>query len=220
MSNPEKIREFVAGDDFLVFSGFQFVSELRQDAYTSGVSEQIIKDWKTIENWLGCENRPLSQQDKDRIGRAWKSYCGVGIAPSINLQPAFNSFHKQAKNERWETVSVPSLVRDVFDRLLATESEIAEKKRSEQQMLKKALEDRKSKPKLSSRFLSKQRRIWIVGLVIWSAYVIFRTSDYYEVFGVELRRWDSNYLWLNLLLPPLTIVVGMYVHHWIQRGNR
>lgn len=219
----------IDANDFLAGSGFRYICELKEDSMRSNVPNGIIEDWKIIESWLGCEGRHLNQQDKERIGRAWKSYYAIGIAPSLALQPTFNNCHLQAKREKWEIVSVPSIVRDVFDRLLASDKEIAEKKEAEHKRLNQIIEQRKSNQHTASeasrgenfaRFFHKQRRIWIVGMVIWASYIIFRTSDYYEVFGVELSRWDSSSFWLNLLLPPVAIIGGIYLHRWVQRGNK
>lgn len=227
--NVEANAHVIDADDYLAGLGFQTVCLLKTLSKGSNAPPGIAKDWKTLEEWLGCEGRELNQQDKDRIGRAYKSYYAIGIAPSLSLQPTFDQYRQQAKREKWEIVSIPSVVREVFDRQLATDKELEEKKKAEQLRLKQLVEHRQKHQSKSSDstdnhakkfFFNKKIRICIVSLTLWTSYVVFRTCDYYEVFGVELRRWDSGSFWLNLLLPPIVIFMGIYLLKWIQRGTK
>lgn len=227
--NVEANSHVVNANNFLAESGFHFICELKSDSLRDKTPNGVVQDWKIIEQWIGCEERELNQQDKDRIERAWKSYFAIGIAPSLELQPLFNNFRVQAKLEKWEIVSIPSVVRDVFDRLLATDEEIKEKKKAEQIRLMQLAEHHKRQQSINTERnvkqrmrvnLSRKNRIYAVTLAMWVFYVFFRTAGYHEVFGFELSRWSSDSFWLNLLLPPLAIFVGIYLNKWVQKGKK
>lgn len=226
--NIEGNAHIIDADDFLAGLGFQMVCLIKTLSKESNAPLEIAKDWKILEEWLGCEGRELNQQDKDRIGRAYKSYYAIGIAPSLGLQSSFDQYKQQAKLEKWEIVAIPSVVRDVFDRSLATDKEIEIKKAAEHHRLNQLVEQNrkhhadnpeKNCPSVKKVFRNKKTRVSAVALSIWVSYVVFRTIDNHEALGIELSRWDSDSFWLNLLLPPVAIVAGIFLRKWIQRGT-
>lgn len=205
----------------IVDMGAQCVTDLRIDASTPGVPKELVEDWKIVESWLGCTGRELTDDDYQKIGIAWRSYIARGLAPSVALEPVFKEFSKTAKEQGWKSEKVPPDLFHVFDRLLARDKEIQEKRASDAfqfasflrtlgaDQLKPA-----SPPEIGSRLkeilssLSRRKRATIVLLVAWGTYVIFRTLGNYELVGIRLYRWDSDTFLPNILFPPL-IVVGV-----------
>lgn len=80
--------------DFLVDSGVFFINMLRQTSQEENAPDKLIKDWRVIENWLGCENNEITSKEEEKIGNGWKAYLAIGLAPSFKLQPAFDHFLK------------------------------------------------------------------------------------------------------------------------------
>jgi hypothetical protein len=83
--------------DFLVGSGVFFIHMLRKTSLSNDSSNELICDWKTIENWLKLENGNITSETEAQIGKAWKAYLAIGLAPSFKLQEAFNHYSEQYK---------------------------------------------------------------------------------------------------------------------------
>lgn len=118
------------GSDFMADSGTFFINTLRDLARDPAANQTAKGDWKVIEEWLGCEGRELTQEDDEKIGRSWRAYLAVGVAPSHDLQPAFDQISKDYRDSGQYNPGdkPPEPVMDVFDRLLATDDEIKKKK--------------------------------------------------------------------------------------------
>lgn len=80
------------GSDFMADSGVHFVHVHRDIALKKDAPEAIRRDWSILQDWLGCAGRPLNEIDDENIRLAWMGYYAVGLAPSFNLQPAFDLF--------------------------------------------------------------------------------------------------------------------------------
>lgn len=145
------------GEDFLADSGKFFITMLKKSSadprLKPGAGGRLKRDWGIIETWLGCSGRELNQNDFDKIGKAWKAYIAIGLAPSFKLQETFDQLSEKYKKEGYsfKADKAPTEVMDVFDRLMATEEEIKIKRKSDiekdKAMLKEAFE--------SSGFLQK-----------------------------------------------------------------
>lgn len=107
--------------DFIADSGVLFISELKADAGRANASMSLKKNWGVIETWLQCEGRPLTQGDYEKIGKAWRAYISLGVAPSAQLNSVFLDYSIQATRDGISTAQdrPPSEVIEVFDRLLA-----------------------------------------------------------------------------------------------------
>ena len=88
----------------------------------------MAADWKIVESWLGCTGRELTDDDCQKIGVAWRSYIARGVAPSVALEHVFKELSKKAREQSWKTEKVPPDLFRVFDRLLARDKEIQEKR--------------------------------------------------------------------------------------------
>ena len=144
----------------------------------------------------------------------------------------FKELSKKAKEQSWKTEKVqPDLFR-VFDRLLARDKEIQEKRARDALQFASSLrtlgadqQKPASSPEAGSRLkktltsLSRRKRATIVFLVAWVTYVIFRTSGNYELVGIRLYSWDSDTFLLNILLPPLIVVGVVWLYKWVTSAK-
>ena len=122
--------------DTIVDLGLHFVHNLRFYAAKSNASDRIKSDWKIIERWLGCAGRELNQDDRAKIGEAFRSYFAKGAPPSPELESTFRYFAEHAKRLNRVGVTAPPEIEGVFDRMLATDSEIPSKRQTEPQRVK------------------------------------------------------------------------------------
>lgn len=122
------------GEDFSADSGQFFVLTLKKLSEDPSFAHdhRLKSDWRVIEEWLGCGDGNLSESDLDKIGRAWKAYTAIGLAPSEKLQDSFDLQSQMYKKQGYsfEKDKAPKAVMDVFDRLLATDEEIATKQKT------------------------------------------------------------------------------------------
>ena len=215
--------------DFLVDSGVFFIHMLRKTALGEDAPIGQLKDWKIIENWLACEDGNITTVEEEKIGKGWKAYLAIGLAPSFKLQEAFDYYSKQYKDSGYSFKDdKPSTeVMDVFDRLLATDKEItakknhdwAEEKKKWETVLKKLPKKKLTfKQRLSS--LSKNSRIFIAGSVTWFVWVVFRTSDDWEILGIYLDYWDEDMFFANVALPILAVWLAFRVYKWVVGASK
>lgn len=133
MSFDKDTNSIVLGEDsdFLVDSGLFFINFLRQTSKAENAPSGLAKDWGIIENWLECQNSEITSIEEEKIGKAWKAYLAIGLAPSFNLQPAFDHYSKQYKDSGYsfKEDKASTEVMDVFDRLLATDDELTVKRK-------------------------------------------------------------------------------------------
>lgn len=205
------------GSDFVADSGAFFVTVVLRDSATKlDAPLQIKRDWGVIEQWLGSKDRGVTKADELRVAKAWRAYIALGIAPSEALRPVFRSLSKVSEEERTKFLAdiPPPEVLEVFERLLATTSEREQKNMSQN-----------SAPKPVAwtnwlKTLSRAKRLLIVATAAWCMWVLFRTSDHYELLGIRLREWDKDMLFVNVVLPPALIAAAFAAYQWIKRGDK
>ena len=94
-------------------------------------SEQIIRDGKTVLNYLGVDSfDQIKREHHEKWAESFEKYAMEGKAPSPALQRAFNSFRtwltEVYRNIRGvRDIELPDDIRGVMDRILATDEEIA-----------------------------------------------------------------------------------------------
>lgn len=98
--------------------GVRFVEMLRDLAMTLDRHGEIARKWEVLEDWLGCRGRQLSQCDRDKVKRAWLSYKAGGVAPTAELQEAFQCSAKWLRLSGVEQLYVPPDVIRVFGEML------------------------------------------------------------------------------------------------------
>lgn len=116
---------------------------LRATAERDGAPADLREMWAQAQKALGLENLQPGEQIPTEAHEQWarwgEAYFGTGKAPSVELQPAFDRFRawmlqvwayvKRMYGKEVET-KVPAEVREVFDRMLATDQQIAEAQRT------------------------------------------------------------------------------------------
>ena len=137
------VRGFITGDEIHVTGasdistyihemGHYWLRDLQNYVLSGQATEEVLKEWDTIKAWLNItdETKPLTREQQETYARGLETYMMEGKAPSIELR---NIFRKVAdlmkyiyKRLTFEKVELSQDVHDYFDRLFATEQEIAE----------------------------------------------------------------------------------------------
>lgn len=114
--------------------GHQWLEELRADAGSDGASEQAVADWQTVQAWFASNGHPLKDgkipvDAHELWARGIERYLMEGKAPSTALRRVFDTFRTwllhiyQVVGNLRSPISPE--VREVMDRLFATDEEIA-----------------------------------------------------------------------------------------------
>lgn len=112
--------------DLFASSGTYYLRILESLATDQGSPQGVRNDWEAICRWVGGRD-VLSLANEQKINAGWQAYLATGLAPSVSLQPAFDYAH--GKWGKTKTVDKPpTYVMDAFDRMLATDKEIAYKR--------------------------------------------------------------------------------------------
>lgn len=74
-----------------------------------------------------------------------------------------------------------------------------------------------SKPSIKDRLKHPNQLVkaCVVGMVLWTVFVFYRTSDYHELLGVYLKRWDEDSFFMNWLGVPVVVLALVYAFKWI-----
>lgn len=104
------------------------------DMVKSGLAgDQLKTDYSKIRSWLGAKDgQDISKPQHEKFAKAMELYLMEGRAPSVELRGAFKKFSKwiteiyaKTKAEYFQGLELTDDVRGVFDRLYATDEEIA-----------------------------------------------------------------------------------------------
>lgn len=115
---------------FLHETGHFYLEVLGDLAERTDAPEQVKQDYQTILEWFGVSSRDgIKVEQHEQFARGFEAYLREGKAPSAALQSAFSRF-KAWLTQIYRDVSrlnvqINDEVRRVFDRLLATDDEIA-----------------------------------------------------------------------------------------------
>lgn len=124
--------------------GHYFIENLMREGALPNATEQMKKDRQTMLDYAGVNKDwdSLSQEEKTAAHERWaeaaETYMMEGKAPSKELQPVFNRFKKWllaiydavfSDRRNKNAVPIDDEVRQVFDRMLASEDQIAEMER-------------------------------------------------------------------------------------------
>ena len=134
MSDDKKIIELFDQADFSTFvheSGHVFLEDLRMLATMEGAPEQVINDWEEVKKWTGYQegaDADTNRNAHEKFAQGFEAYVRDGSAPTQALQRAFRQF-AQWLTRIYQKVSMlggkpPKAIRDVMDRMLATEQDI------------------------------------------------------------------------------------------------
>ena len=114
---------------FLHESGHFFLDVLTDVASRGDAPSYISQDFDTILKWFGVESaNQISTKQHEQFARGFEAYLREGKAPSSALEKAFFHFGKWLtkiyKDARRLNVELSPEIREVMDRMLATDEEI------------------------------------------------------------------------------------------------
>lgn len=113
--------------------GHLYWRTLTEIASLDNPPEQIAKDVDTVRAWAGAKplkesTEPLTVEQEEKIADGFLAYLREGKAPSVDLQTAFSRFKgwmtRLYRGIRDTLPTINNDVRDVFDRMLATDDAI------------------------------------------------------------------------------------------------
>lgn len=115
---------------FIHESGHLFLEVLGDVASSPDAPQQIKDDYAAALKWLGVESRgQIGTEQHEQWARGFEAYLGEGKAPSPELAGIFSRFRAWMiaiyKSLRNLNVELSDEVRGVFDRMIATDEEIA-----------------------------------------------------------------------------------------------
>lgn len=105
--------------------------EMERVTQMEGCPEELKADFSKLRGWVGAEaDNPLNVEQKEQLARGMEAYMREGKAPADELTDIFSRFKKWLM-QIYQTVlqlnvQLTDEVREVFDRMLATEEEIRE----------------------------------------------------------------------------------------------
>ena len=126
----------------------QWLEELRADAENPDAPEQVKADWLKVTEWFAANGNPIVDgvipvKAHEMWARGGERYLMEGKAPSPALASVFETFRgwMMAIYKKVDALRSPITpeIREVFDRLLATDDEIAAAR--DRQMLEPAFKD-------------------------------------------------------------------------------
>jgi len=98
-----------------------------------GANDAIRDDWRTVLAYIGAkEGEPIPREAHEKFAKAFETYLSEGRAPSDDLRGVFERFKSwmlRVYRGVSRAIGLPAIspeIRDVFDRMLATDQEIAE----------------------------------------------------------------------------------------------
>ena len=131
-ANGETVVRLFESADLSTFaheSAHFFLEVTRDLAEREDAPQEMKDDLAAIYRFIGHESGSLSTESHETFARAWEAYMMEGKAPSLALADVF------ARMKAWLTniyrslaglnVSLTAEIREVFDRMLATDEEIA-----------------------------------------------------------------------------------------------
>ena len=190
-----------------------FVDELREDGESPDSPPGVKRDWFTVAAWLGHKGGVFTKDQRQQIIEGWTAYIAIGLAPSAELQPIFDSVSNGLENGGSEPP--PKEVMDVFDRLLATDVQIREKRASDLKAERKKFQRifQEVKPKKGKglwRSRDANQRQWIFISVVWFA-AVFAYAWLFDPFDVggwsDLEDEHMYRLYAIALLPVIAVSV-------------
>jgi hypothetical protein len=115
---------------FLHESGHLWLDEMQRDAFDAVAPESLRADAKVIADWLGAKDfSDLTTEQHEQFARGFETYLMEGRAPSAALAGAFRKFKAWLVRIYKSVAALKSPISDdvrgVFDRMVATDTQIA-----------------------------------------------------------------------------------------------
>ncbi|KIX12287.1 hypothetical protein [Dethiosulfatarculus sandiegensis] len=110
--------------------GHVFRRSLEELALMPDAPERVQKDWQAMAAFVGADPKgPWSIEQEETLARAFEAYVREGKAPAPGLRGVFETFRRWLvdlyKSVRSLDVELNDDIRGVFDRMLATDTEIS-----------------------------------------------------------------------------------------------
>lgn len=211
----------------MALHSFNFYAQI----YKEGSPPPLIKKHTEILfNWLGQEIGPLTLESAEKVKGAYLAYLALGVAPSSDTQALFDMIHSQPDAKEWAKLKPPTEIMDIFDRMIASEEKIREKRQQdleiEKQKFQKVFQQFPKKTnhrgginERLSRLTEKQKAFWVL-TAIWFCWVTIRTNADFELLGHDFQEWDSDMYLQNLAVVPLLMFVGNFLYvRYIKSGR-
>lgn len=110
-------------------SSHLFLQDIRDIAMGENAPQQAMEDWAVIVKWLGIEGGEITRAQHEQFARGWERYLAKGEAPSQALREVFKQFKQWLlaiyRDIRNLEVEITPEVKALFDRMLATDEELA-----------------------------------------------------------------------------------------------
>lgn len=107
-----------------------WLEELKTDALRPDAPDQLKADWETIKEWSGAKDEGIPRDSHETFARGFEAYLLEGKAPSFQLRQVFAQLKdwlsRIYKSMDMLGVTLTPDVRDVMDRLIASDSAIKE----------------------------------------------------------------------------------------------
>ena len=129
-SSPNPQRHSNQEASAFVDAGVFYVKTLADMASKPNAAVGVQADWVVIQSWLGAQGSTLTPEELDRFRVGWKAYIARGVAPSRRLQRTFDAMSRTllASDPDCRQHKPPIVVLEAFDRLLASDAEIRDKR--------------------------------------------------------------------------------------------
>ncbi len=111
--------------------GHHWINMFQIFAAKETASDRLKRDWKIMAYWLGVgDDGVITDEMHEKAAKAFETYFMTAEAPTFALRHIFTAFKRWLLNE-YKTadvlgVDIPVEVREVFDRLLASDKDIKE----------------------------------------------------------------------------------------------
>lgn len=142
-------------------TGHLWLAEMEHDAKQAGASEKAKADWQTVLTFLDSKGGYITREQHELFARAFETYLMEGKAPSEGLRAVFRSFKNWLvsiyRNLARLQAPISPEMREVFDRLIATDEEIAAAK--DAQGFNPVFADAKSADMTETEFKAYTRRV-------------------------------------------------------------
>ena len=132
MSDGERIISIFKTADrstFLHEMGHVFFDDIQKLASMENAPEQLVTDWNKLKEWSGWNDNETTNTDAhEKFARGFEAYLREGEAPTKFLERTFRRFSKWL-SAIYRAVSrlgglPPKEIREVMDRMLATQEDI------------------------------------------------------------------------------------------------
>lgn len=125
-----RLTEAANFSTFLHESGHIFLEIVREMAATPNATREVKQMWADIMDWFEIDSDTLpSTPHHELFARTFEAYLRDGKSPSLSLQRIFDTFRKWL-TKLYQAVTLQHNltpeIRNVFDRIFATDAEIAE----------------------------------------------------------------------------------------------